>query len=343
MSRAWLRRVRGRLRSRALLVRGLRRTRTQAVRRRAARPEVTTLVFANPYGRLQSVPEVAPFLANIERLGEGRLRILVMDGWTSPRDRDEERTLLEDVARGIADLGWVGARAVGAVLGVRSLDPLHAPLLFPDEEAVRRCIGRPDFQEPLLSPLQEAGIVGLALLPGGLRRPFGITGPLRGPADWDGKVIRTHTSLPGEAAVRALGATPVLRSSAELSGGPAGLDGMDLHAGAVAAWGYSGWLTWNVPLWPRILLLAASRAAFQRLSAGERAMLEEAARMTVLDPADIEDGDLPESVTIVEASGEDLALLRRSFQPVYDELRSTSEGEMTFAHVERLVTDLTAD
>lgn len=336
--------VRGRLRSRALLVRGVRRGRAQAMRSGAGRPRVTTLVFANPYARLQSVPELAPFLANVERLGEGRLQILVVNGWTSPHDRDEERTVLDDVAGGVADLGWAGARAVGAVLGVRSLDPLHAPLLFPDEQTLGRCL-RPDDQEPFLSPLRAAGIVGLALIPGELRRPFGFTGPLCRPADWDRKMIRTHTSISGEAAVRALGAIPVLRSSAELGGGrPEGIDGMDLHPRAVAAWGYTGWFTWNVPLWPRILLLTANRRTFERLSTADRTVLEQAAQMTIPASADAaERSGLPESVTIADATEDDLELLRHRLRPVWDELRATNEGEETLAHLERLVANPAAD
>ena len=57
-------------------------------------------------------------------------------------------------------------------------------------------------KSPLLEPVRAAGIHGLAVLPGGRRRPFGITGPLLGPDSWRGKVIRTHSSLLAAAALR---------------------------------------------------------------------------------------------------------------------------------------------
>jgi TRAP-type C4-dicarboxylate transport system substrate-binding protein len=137
------------------------------------------LVVANPYGRVENLPELASFFSNVERLGAGRVRIAFVNGWASRNDRDEERTVLEDLARGIADLGWVGARAIGTVFGIRSLEPLLAPLLFPSEEAARRFVAAAPLG-PLLEPLRAAGIEGLALLPGGMRRPFGITGPYSG-------------------------------------------------------------------------------------------------------------------------------------------------------------------
>lgn len=129
-------RLRVRLRVWLRAHRATREQRARLLRCGAWRPGVRSLVFANMYGRSESVPELAPFFANVERLAGDRLRLVFVDGWTSRRDRDEERTVLEDVANGAADLAWVGARAVGVVLGVDSLEPLHAPLLFPDEQAV---------------------------------------------------------------------------------------------------------------------------------------------------------------------------------------------------------------
>jgi TRAP-type C4-dicarboxylate transport system substrate-binding protein len=297
-------------------------------------------VVANAYNRSESVPEIARFSAYVDRLGGGRLRIVVVNGWASRADRDEERTVLEDLARGVADLAWTGARAVGAVFGVGSIDPLLAPLLFPDEEAVRRFLVAAPLA-PLLAPLREVGVRGLALMPGELRRPFGITGALVRPEDWRGKVIRTHASLTAEATIRALGATPVLRSARELGGGPPReIDGMDLAPRTVVVRAHPGWLTWNVPLWPRLLLLAVNQESFKRLSVADQAVLEEAARRTTAHSAKLPrltQLEMPVSVRVVEASEHDLSLLREELRPVHDELRSTRNGEKTLAYVERFL------
>jgi len=53
---------------------------------------------------------------------------------------------------------------------------------------------------------------------------------------------------------------------------------MDLHPSAVAERNYPGWLTCNVPLRPRLLLVAANQESFCRLSSAHQAVLEEAAR-----------------------------------------------------------------
>ncbi len=333
--------VRGYARLQALRLRPARRARARACWRRTARSGVTTLIFANAFERPGSLPELATFFGNVERLGGGRLRIVLVNGWTSAADRDEERTILEDVATGAADLGWAGARAVGAVFGIRSIDPLLAPLLFPDEEAVRQFLAAASLA-PLLAPLRDVGIAGLALLPGGVRRPFGISGPLVGLDDWQGKVIRTHASLSGFASIRALGAHPVLRSARELGGRPPRkVDGMDLHPRAVAARRYPGWLTRNVPLWPRLLLLAANQQRLDRLTRADRAVLEEAARQATADPGAALPSPtqvgLPRSVQLVEATEHDLARLRRQLQPVHDELRATSQGDRTLVSIERFL------
>jgi hypothetical protein len=313
--------------------------RARGCRGRAARPGLTTLVVANAYGRVDDLPELASFFSNVERLGAGRLRLVFVNGWASRADRDEERTVLEDLARGIADLGWVGARAIGTVLGIRSLEPLLAPLLFPSEEAVRRFMAAAPLG-PLLEPLRAAGIEGLALLPGGMRRPFGITGPLLGPDTWEGKAIRTHASLTGEASVRALGAMPVLRAARELAAGPPpGVDGMDLHPRAVVERHYPGWLTCNVPLWPRLLLVAANQESFRRLSSAQQAVLTEAARRATASPLPLPSPiqlDLP-AVRRLDASPHDRTLLHEALKPVHDQIRSASTGEKTLAYIDRFL------
>lgn len=187
--------------------------------------------------------------------------------------------------------------------------------------------------------MRDVGLVGLALLPGGLRRPFGITAPLVGVGDWQGKVIRTHASLTGESTLRLLGATPVLRSSFELaSGPPPGVDGMDLDLQAVRDWRYTGWLTWNVALWPRLVLLVANRQRFDRLSPTESEALVEAARAAVAEtakiPPSVQRHELPPTVQVVTASEDELALLRDRLQPIHDAVRSTVD-ERTLQQIER--------
>ena len=292
------------------------------------------------YSSEAGVPTLRFFAEEVARLSEGELRIRIVNGWTRAGDRDEERTLLTDLAAGLADLAWVGTRAIGATFGVRALDPLQAPLLFDSIEAVSRMLSA-EVSSELAQHVERAGLVGLVVLPDAMRRPLGLTRPLVTTSDWRGAVIRVHTSLVEEKTVRLLGAQPVLRHADELRGPlPAGIDGMDLHAGAIAQWGYTGYFTCNVPLWPRTLLLAANRESHQRLGHDRRVLLDRAAQSTRawvasnIPGADERDRRaVPEGTRMLAATPDELAELRRAVEPVYDELR---EDPIATAVLERL-------
>jgi TRAP-type C4-dicarboxylate transport system substrate-binding protein len=284
------------------------------------------LSLANQYPGRAGVPELLAFVAEVEARSGGELRVAVVDGGTSPRDRDEERTVLRDLAAGIVDLGWVGSRAVGATFGLQALDVFQAPLLFERLQDVVAVVSG-ELASEMLEPLEAAGLTGLAVVAGELRRPFGLTRPLVASSDWRGLVIRTHNSLPGLAAIRALGATPVLRSAAELADvRPGSIDGLDLDETALRRRGYRGWLTTNVALWPRTVLLAANRNAFARLTGDEQQLLRAAAKRAaavtgegLLASAAAEE-PLPNHVSCVAAAEEEIAALRRCVDVVHAEL-----------------------
>lgn len=287
-----------------------------------------TLRLANMYSSEAGIPEFLFFADEVARLSGGEVRVRIVSGWTRAGDRDEERTLLTDLAAGLADLGWAGTRAVGATFGVRALEPLQAPFLFDSIEAVSHVLTA-EVAAELARLVELRNLIGLAVLPGGIRRPLGLTRPLVTTSDWRGAVIRTHTSLVGEKTFRILGAQPVLRHANELRGPqPAGIDGMDLHAEAIAEWGYAGYFTWNVPLWPRTLLLAANRRSLDRLGHDLRALVDQAAESTrtwvaggITGADERELRAVPKGTRILMATPDERAELRRAVEPVYDELR----------------------
>ena len=287
-----------------------------------------TLRLANMYSSESEIPEFRFFADEVARLSDGALRVRIVNGWTRARDRDEERTLLTDLAAGLADLGWVGTRAVGATFGLRALDPLEAPFLFDDAESVSRTLNSKVAAE-LASLVELSRLVGLVVLPGGMRRPLGLTRQLVTLSDWQGAVIRTHPSLVSDKTFRALGAEPVLRHAGELRRPrPAGIDGMDLHAHAIAQWGYAGYFTWNVPLWPRTVLLIANRHSVDRLGHDLRSVVNQAAESmrtwvaSAIRGADEQERQaVPTQTQILLATPDELAELRRAVEPVYDDLR----------------------
>jgi TRAP-type C4-dicarboxylate transport system substrate-binding protein len=99
------------------------------------------------------------------------------------------------------------------------------------------------------------------------------------------------------------------------------------------------WLTWNVALWLRLVLLLANRRRFERLSSAERVVLEEAAREAVAKaaskPTSFQQKYLPAAVKVVKADEYELELVRDRLQPIYAELCSTSDGDRTLKEIER--------
>jgi hypothetical protein len=77
---------------------------------------------------------------------------------------------------GELDLGLVATRAWEDA-GVASLVALTTPFLITDEALVDDVVGGPIADE-LMSGLNKVGVVGLALIPEGLRHPFAFDTPL---------------------------------------------------------------------------------------------------------------------------------------------------------------------
>src|SRR6478609_9644775 len=143
-------------------------------------PEQTrTLTLLNP---IDDVEDLVPFLKEVDRLSHGHLRIRVA---TSPhQDRtDFEEAAIADVRAGRYDLGWAGSRAWKG-----SLRALNAPLLV-DSYALQERIARDPLASRMLGELQPLGLLGLGILPGPMRRPFGTHGRLVAPRDFRGLAI----------------------------------------------------------------------------------------------------------------------------------------------------------
>src|SRR5262249_2843423 len=129
---------------------------------------------------------------------------------------------IADVRAGKADLGAVGAGAWDSV-GVSSFRALNTPLLIDSYALEDRVVHDPMIGE-MLQGLRPAGLAGIGVLPGPLRRPLGIGHLLLGPSDYAGLKIGVQQSRVAEATMRALGASPVAFGS---EGSIAGLDGIE--------------------------------------------------------------------------------------------------------------------
>jgi TRAP-type transport system periplasmic protein len=283
--------------------------------------ERTTLHMANPNG---GVDELGPFLTEVARRSHGAIEIDVESSWQGGRV-DSETALIHDVEAGKVAMGWVGTRAWDSV-GVTSLDSLHAPFLIESYELEEAVVGAPMIRQ-MLRPIERLGLVPLGVLPGPLREPLGRT-PLRSLADFAGKTIGVQGSRAASMTMRAFGAAP---RRLAITGPIRGLDGADQQLTSIDGNGYDAdarYVTENVRLWPRPLVLFMNRKAFDSLSAAQQRLLLDAVRNAVPLTARLIAEREAESAgnlcrrgaVFMSASAAELAELRSAVRPVYAEL-----------------------
>ena len=271
--------------------------------------------------------EIGRFTDAVTRLSHGAIQIDVKTDWRLGQVR-YENGLIGDVRAGETDLGVVGSRAWDSV-GVTSLRALVAPLLIDSYSLQDRVLRSPLIPE-MLKGLQPLGLVGVGVLPGALRKPVGIVHPLLAPSDYAGLRIGIQQSRVADATMRALGATPVWFPS---QGAIAGFGGIEQQIDSIQGNHYyrvAKYVTANVSLWPRPLVVFANRKAFAALTPAQQRILRQALAAAV--PAQTRGtrtGERTEGieqlcrggrVRFLTASPADIAALRRAVQPVYDQL-----------------------
>jgi TRAP-type C4-dicarboxylate transport system substrate-binding protein len=280
--------------------------------------------------------ELDPFAKAVARLSGGKLAIRFHNEWRAGTT-GYERGIIRDVAGGRADLAWVGTRAFDDA-GVRAFDALHAPLLIDSYEAERRVLEGP-LAGRMLAALPH-GLAGIGVLPGPMRKPLG-TAPFTEPADFRGRAVAITRSAVASATLRALGARGVEIPS---GGDIAGLDGVESQVDSIQGNGYDGnakYLAADVNLWPRPLVLFASRRAFDRLTAEQRDVLRRAAAEAVgptLAQIEHDERDAAgilcrRGVEFVTAGASRLAALRRAVAPVYARLEQDAQTRQAIEQI----------
>jgi TRAP-type transport system periplasmic protein len=302
------------------------------------------LRLANTNGDLDFTPAVADFVDRVEELSGGNLRVETADEWGDFAS-DAEQQVVRDVAAGEVDLGWVGTR-VFDTLDVKSFQALTAPMLI-DSYALERAVIDSGITDRMMRALDELGVVGLGVLPDGLRRPIGVTEPLLGPADWRGLTFATLRSNGQAEAIRALGAMP---AQVHREGREEGLEHGTIQGFETSIWSHrhdpelavlAPYVTSNVTLWPQMDVLLANPARLEALTGEQREWLEqaaqEAARSAAVTDTDarVVDQSCASGERFAEASDADLTALEAAFAPVYAELQRQPD---TKAFLERIQT-----
>jgi TRAP-type C4-dicarboxylate transport system substrate-binding protein len=269
------------------------------------------------------------FAAAVARISQAAIRIRVAGNWGATGDRrelDYEPEIVGAVRAGKVQLGIVGAR-VWDTLGVDSFQALLAPFLIDSLRLERRAIESAPATRALAT-VERGGVVGIALLPGRLRRPLGITRPLVAPRDYRRAKIGTRPGAVAWATFRALGARP----ASYIPGWLSGFDGAEQDPLTITENGYDGGaraLTGNVVFWPKPQTVVMNRSAYEALTPEQQRILREAGREAVapelarirrdqrLGLSTLCAGKVP----VRPASAADLAALRKAAQPVYDDIK----------------------
>jgi TRAP-type C4-dicarboxylate transport system substrate-binding protein len=290
--------------------------------------EPVVLELASITGTIQ--PPLQVFADEVVRRSDGTLRIEFVPEWRGG-DPDAERGTIKDVKAGKVDMAWVGARVFDR-LGVRSFQPLLAPLLVDSYELEAR-VFESGIPRSMVDDLGELGVVEIGVLPGQIQRLLGVGHPFLRPSEFDGQVIG---GAENELAVRTFQTLGARLEALPVGGTLEDLDAAVLQLAAI--WDnrynkHAKYVSANVNLWPRPLVIFAGKEAFESLTPKQQAVLREAATAAVpgaLEAARAEDDYAAlqlcrRGLTFAHASESELAELRTALEPLYTELRADAE------------------
>jgi len=295
--------------------------------------------------------EVGDFSAEVSNLSHGTLRIRYITRALTGVDYDA--ATIRAVQDGQVDLGAAGTRAMDAI-GAPGIAALGAPFLIDSYPLQERVLADPIITTAL-EELRPSGLVGIGIMPGPIRRPFGLAHPLATPADFAGQVIGTQQSAVADETLRALGARPVrLPRDVTAPSGLAGLDGVEMQISSIEGGRLDepgSHLMTNVDLWPRPLVVFARAATYDRLSTDQQTILKTAAADTVSAGSATEAASEAESaanlcrkgnVSFDDASAAQLGELRNAVEPVYVGLERDAQARAIIQAVEQVKQQLAA-
>jgi TRAP-type C4-dicarboxylate transport system substrate-binding protein len=286
----------------------------------------------------------AAFVAATSRLSGGSIRIEVLPDWRGG-EVGYERGTVADVRAAKVQVGVVGVR-VWDTMGVTSFRGLVAPFLIDNLELQRRVLESPVAAE-MLEGVEQAGVVGLAVLPGALRRPLGFSRRLVRPSDYTGATVGVTPGGVARATIRALRARPNPYPPGVVSG----LDGAELDLATIAQNAYDELapaLASNVVLWPRAETIVMNREAFEALTqeqqeilrrAGREALAPELRRVERDEEAALNTVCERGKLSLATASATDLGLLRAAVRPVYAELERDAQTREWIGEITKLRQD----
>jgi TRAP-type transport system periplasmic protein len=291
--------------------------------------------------------QLTAWINQVHDLSHGSIRIEVHDNWRRGETNSEAQTV-HDVEQGKVDTAWVGARVMDR-LGVTSFQALLAPMLV-DNYDLQGSVFRAGIPAHMLTGVRAAGVVGVAVLPGPMRKVLGIAKPFLAPADFAGARIGDQDSALTQMTLRTLGATAVPEpSGAKLHG----VDGYEQQLQSIAGNQYdtiAKYTTANLNLWPRPLLIIMGKANWAKLSPPQQDILHkatDAALQPAIDASRQEDGQFQalckRGMALPTALPRQLAELHTALAPVYASLRRNASTKKWLNQIQALKDKLHAN
>ena len=275
--------------------------------------------------------QIEQFARRVDKLSDGEIRIKPV--WHAAGDvPDWDQRVGRMVSSGELDMGLIPSRSWDTE-GVSSLRALNAPFLVTSDELLADVISG-DLADELMSGLDKADVVGIALFPEGMRHPFGLKKPLFGPADYAGEKIRSATSKTVAAVFDTLGAS-VNDDEADPRTHAAMESSYLLFPGGTA--------TGNVTFFPKVNSLVANADVYADLDDSQRELLAKAAAQTrewaiESGPNDAEAAQsfCDDGGAVVSASEADVAALEKATARVYAELGRDEQTKKLIEAIRRL-------
>lgn len=306
---------------------------------------LTVLTLANDNGDIPA--QLTDWINKVHELSHGSIRVDVKNAWRAGEPGSEVHTV-QDVKRGTVDMAWVGARAMDRV-GVTSFQALLAPMLV-DSYDLESSVFRAGIPAQMLTGVGAAGIVGVGILPGPMRKVMGVAKPFLTPADFAGSRIADQDSALTQMTMQTLGATAVaLPPGVKLHG----VDGYEQQLESIAGNRYdetAKFTTANLNLWPRPLVIIAGKAAWAKLAGTQRDILRKAAGTAVLPALDASRQEDQQALPVLCRGGmtlptalpQQLAQLRTAVDPVYAALRRDASTNTWLDQIQALKEQLQA-
>jgi TRAP-type C4-dicarboxylate transport system substrate-binding protein len=287
---------------------------------------------------------ITEFVRQVRTLSGGQLLIYPVWEASGTDVHDWDQLVARMVTTSQLDLGMIPTRAWDTE-GVTSLRAVNAPFLVTSDALADKIATTTDLTGDMMKGLDKAGVTGLALMPEGLRHPFGFGHALVAPGDFSGKKIRAARSDLGDATLRALGGTP------EDTVGDAFSDGVQTGrlGGAETGFVLSGSLpapgiaTTNVTFQTKINSLVINSKVLSGLSPANQATLQNAATATLqwvlghrTTEADNAAAFCNRGGKIVTATDANLRALTQAVQPVYAQLEQDPDTKQMIERIRQL-------